>query len=41
MRGHGGGPSRSSGEGPVIGLERRGRVTLDSLMVNHGGGRSR
>jgi hypothetical protein len=32
--GHRGGPSRSSGEGPVIGLERRGRVVLVSLAVN-------
>jgi hypothetical protein len=33
--GHRGGPSRSSGEGPVMGLERRGRVVLVSLAVNH------
>jgi hypothetical protein len=32
--GHRGGPSRSSGEGPVMGLERRGRVVLVSLAVN-------
>ena len=32
--GHRGGPSRSSGEGPVIGLEQRGRVVLVSLAVN-------
>lgn len=32
--GHRGGPSRSSGEGPVIGLERRGRVVLASLAIN-------
>jgi hypothetical protein len=38
---HGGGPSRSSGEGPVMGLERRGRVILVSQRVNHRGGRSR
>jgi hypothetical protein len=30
-----GGPSRSSDEGPVMGLERRGRVVLVSLAVNH------
>ena len=29
-----GGPSRSSGEGPVIGLERRGRVVRAGLAVN-------
>ena len=34
--GHRGGPSRSSGEGPVIGLERRGRVVLVSLAINRG-----
>jgi retron-type reverse transcriptase len=33
--GHRGGPSRSSGEGPVIGLERRGRVVLAGLTINH------
>jgi hypothetical protein len=33
--GHRGGPSRSSGEGPVMGLERRGRVVRVSLAVNH------
>jgi hypothetical protein len=32
--GHRGGPSRSSGEGPVMGLERRGRVVLVSLAAN-------
>jgi hypothetical protein len=32
--GHRGGPSRSSCEGPVMGLERRGRVVLVSLAVN-------
>jgi hypothetical protein len=30
----GGGPPRSSGEGPVTGLERRGRVVLVRLVVN-------
>jgi hypothetical protein len=34
--GHRGGPSRISVEGPVIGLERRGRVVLVSLAVNRG-----
>jgi hypothetical protein len=34
--GHRGGLSRSSGEGPVIGLERRGRVVRARLKVNHG-----
>jgi hypothetical protein len=34
--GHRGGPSRSSGEGLVIGLERRGRVVLAGFQVNHG-----
>jgi hypothetical protein len=34
--GHRGGPSRSSWEGPVMGLERRGRVVLASLAVNRG-----
>jgi len=34
--GHRGGPSRSSGEGPVIGLERRGRVVQAGLAVNRG-----
>ena len=29
--GHRGGPSRSSGEGPVMGLERRGRVVRAEL----------
>jgi hypothetical protein len=33
--GHRGGPSRSSDEGPVMGLERRGRVVLVSLAVDH------
>jgi hypothetical protein len=32
--GHRGGPSRGSGEGPVIGLERRGRVVQAGLAVN-------
>ena len=32
--GHRGGPTRSSWEGPVMGLERRGRVVLVSLAVN-------
>lgn len=32
--GHRGGPSCSSGEGPVIGLERRGRVVRAGLKVN-------
>ena len=34
--GHRGGPSRRSGEGPVIGLERRGWVVLTGLMINRG-----
>jgi hypothetical protein len=34
--GHRGGPFRSSGEGPVIGLERRERVGLVSLAINRG-----
>jgi group II intron reverse transcriptase/maturase len=34
--GHRGGPSRSSAEGPVIGLERRGRVVRAGLAVNRG-----
>ena len=34
--GHRGGPDRSSGEGPVMGLERRGRVVLVSLATNRG-----
>ena len=34
--GHRGGPSRSSGGGSVMGLERRGRVVLGSLAVNRG-----
>ena len=32
--GHRGGPDRSSDEGPVMGLERRGRVVRVSLAVN-------
>ena len=32
--GHRGGPSRSSGEGPVMGLERRGRVVRAGSAVN-------
>ena len=32
--GHRGGPDRSSDEGPVIGLERRGRVVLAGFRVN-------
>ena len=32
--GHRGGPSRSSGEGPVMGLERRGRIVRAGLAVN-------
>jgi hypothetical protein len=34
--GHRGGPSRISGEGPVMGLERRGRVVLASFQANRG-----
>ena len=34
--GHRGGPARSSGEGLVIGLERRGRVVQASLAINRG-----
>jgi hypothetical protein len=34
--GHRGGPSRSSGEGSVIGLERRGRVVLAGFQINRG-----
>jgi hypothetical protein len=34
--GHRGGPDRSSCEGPVMGLERRGRVVLAGLAVNRG-----
>ena len=30
-----GGPARSSDEGPVMGLERRGRVIRTRLVVNH------
>jgi len=33
--GHRGGPDRSSDEGPVMGLERRGRVVLAGLAANH------
>jgi hypothetical protein len=33
--GHRGGPACSSDEGPVMGLEPRGRIISDSLMVNH------
>ena len=36
--GHRGGPSRSSGEGPVMGPERRGRVVLVSSAVNRDAG---
>jgi hypothetical protein len=32
--GHRGGPDRSSCEGPVMGLERRGRVILAWALVN-------
>ncbi len=32
--GHRGGPTRSSCEGPVMGLERRGRVVQACLAVN-------
>ena len=32
--GHRGGPDRSSDEGPVMGLERRGRVVLAGLAAN-------
>ncbi len=32
--GHRGGPTRSSDEGPVMGLERRGRVVRACLAVN-------
>jgi hypothetical protein len=34
--GHRGGPDRSSDEGPVMGLERRGRVVLACSAVNRG-----
>jgi hypothetical protein len=34
--GHRGGPSRSSDEGPVMGLERRGRVVRAAYQVNRG-----
>ncbi len=34
--GHRGGPDRSSCEGPVMGLERRGRVVLARLAANRG-----
>jgi hypothetical protein len=33
--GHRGGPSRSSSEGSVMGLERRGRVVRAGFEVNH------
>jgi hypothetical protein len=33
--GHRGGPSGSSGEGPVMGLERSGRVIRAGLLGNH------
>src|SRR3974390_2678187 len=36
--GHRGGPDRSSDEGPVMGLERRGRVILACRLVNRGEG---
>ena len=32
--GHRGGPDRSSDEGPVMGLERRGRVVLAGFQAN-------
>src|SRR5215467_783077 len=35
--GHGGGTARSSGEGPVMGLERRGRADQDHLGANPAG----
>ena len=34
--GHRGGPSRTSDEGPVMGLERRGRVVLAGFRANRG-----
>jgi hypothetical protein len=34
--GHRGGPDRSSCEGPVMGLERRGRVVLAGFQANRG-----
>ena len=34
--GHRGGPDRSSDEGSVMGLERRGRVVLAGFRVNRG-----
>ena len=34
--GHRGGPTRISVEGPVMGLERRGRVVLVSFQANRG-----
>ena len=34
--GHRGGPTRSSDEGPVMGLERRGRVVLAGFQANRG-----
>ncbi|RJQ90435.1 hypothetical protein D5S19_03145 [Amycolatopsis panacis] len=39
--GHRGGPSRSSDEASVIGVERRGRAIRSQSPVNHGSGRSR
>lgn len=33
--GHRGGPSRSSDEGPVMGVERRGRVIPVHAQINH------
>jgi hypothetical protein len=35
VAGQGGGPARSSGEVPVMGVERRGRVVGFRLLVNH------
>ena len=35
VAGHRGGPARSSVEGPVMGLERRGRAVQARLLVNH------
>jgi hypothetical protein len=35
VAGHRGGPARSSDEGPVMGLERRGRAVQARLLVNH------
>ena len=34
--GHRGGPTRISDEGPVMGLERRGRVVLAGFQANRG-----